>query len=112
MITTTTTSIEGKRIVKYLGIVTGEAVISSKMFEDLFRTLKGIVGGDSKRFEQNLSRAKSIAIKHMRDSAEALGANAVVGVDLDYSTLRTGETVLMVIANGTAVLLEDGEKKS
>lgn len=111
MITTTTTSVEGKRIVKYLGIVTGEAVISSKMFEDLFRTLKGIVGGDSKRFEQNLSRAKSIAIKHMRESAEQLGANAVIGVDLDYAALGTSETVLMVIANGTAVLLEERERE-
>ena len=111
MITTTTSSVEGKKIVKYLGIVTGEAAISSKMFDDLIRTLKGIVGGDSQRFEQNLSRAKSIAIRHMRENAEQLGANAVVGVDLDYAVLGTSETVLMVIANGTAVIIAEEDSK-
>ncbi len=106
MITTTTDSIEGKKIVKYLGIVTGEAVIGSNLFEDVFQGLKGIVGGRSTKFEQKLSRARGMAMKLMRENAEQTGANAVVGVDLDYETLNAGDAILMVIANGTAVIVE------
>lgn len=112
MTTTTTSTIEGKKIVRYLGIVTGEAVIASNIFEDLFRGLKGIVGGRSTRFEQQLSRARTMAMKLLRDSAQELGANAVVGIDLDYEAFSAGEMMLMVIANGTAVVVEDEEKKS
>ncbi|MEK7729210.1 MAG: heavy metal-binding domain-containing protein [candidate division KSB1 bacterium] len=111
MITTTTSAIEGKKITRYLGVVTGEAVIGSNIFEDLFRGLKGIVGGRSNRFEQKLSRARAVALKLLRDNAAELGANAVIGIDLDYEAFSAGEMILMVIASGTAVFVEEGEKK-
>lgn len=112
IITTTTDTIEGKRIVRYLGVVTGEAVIGSNMFEDLFRELKGIVGGRANRFEQRLSQTRAMAMKLLRDNAQEVGANAVVGIDLDYEVFSAGAMMLMVIANGTAVFVEDEEKKS
>ncbi len=111
MITTTTSAIEGKKIARYLGVVTGEAVIGSNIFEDLFRGLKGIVGGRSNRFEQKLSRARAVALKLLRDNAAELGANAIVGIDLDYEAFSAGDMILMVIASGTAVFVEDGDKK-
>ena len=111
MITTTTSAIEGKKIVRYLGMVTGEAVIGSNIYEYLFRGLKGIVSGNSNKIEKKLSRARLEALKVVRENAAELGANAVVGIDLDYEALSAGEMMLMVIASGTAVVVEDGEHK-
>lgn len=103
MILTTTSSIEGKRIVRYLGIVSGEAVTSSNLFDDFLRILKGVMGGSGTKFEKDLENTRIIALKAMCKRAEEVGANAVVGVDLDYEVLGAGEVVMMVIANGTAV---------
>jgi len=103
MIVTTTPSIEGKRIESYLGIVTGEAILGANVFRDFFASITDIVGGRSAAYEQELSRARDIALNEMQERALALGANAVVGVDIDYEVLREG--MMMVSASGTAVRL-------
>ncbi|NOZ56899.1 MAG: heavy metal-binding domain-containing protein [Calditrichaeota bacterium] len=104
MIITTTPSIEGKRIVKYLGLVAGEAIMGANVVRDLFASITDIVGGRSGAYEQKLSDARMISLREMEEQARALGANAVVGVDLDYEVVREG--MLMVTAAGTAVLVE------
>jgi uncharacterized protein YbjQ (UPF0145 family) len=101
MIVTTTPSIEGKPVREYLGIVAGEAVLGANIVKDLFATVTDIVGGRSGAYENELIRARLIAIKEMEDEAARLGANAVVGVDLDYEVVRQG--MLLVTAAGTAV---------
>jgi uncharacterized protein YbjQ (UPF0145 family) len=101
MITTTTPSIEGKPVREYLGIVAGEAVLGANIIKDLFATVTDIVGGRSGAYENELIKARQIAIKEMEDEAARLGANAVVGVDLDYEVVRQG--MLLVTAAGTAV---------
>ena len=101
MITTTTPSIEGKPVREYLGIVAGEAVLGANIIKDLFATVTDIVGGRSGAYENELIKARQIAIKEMEDEAARLGANAVVGVDLDYEVVRQG--MLLVSASGTAV---------
>lgn len=102
MITTTTPSIEGKPVREYLGIVAGEAVLgAANLVKDLFATVTDIVGGRSGAYENELISARQIAIKEMEDEAARLGANAVVGVDLDYEVVRQG--MLLVTAAGTAV---------
>ena len=103
---TTTPSIEGKRITKYLGIVTGEAILGANVFKDLFAGIRDIVGGRSATYEKELSRAREIAITELKAQAQGLGANAVVGVDLDYEVLGPNNGMLMVSASGTAVLIE------
>ncbi len=104
MIITTTPNIEGKRIVKYLGLVAGEAIMGANVVRDLFASITDIVGGRSGAYEQKLSDARMISLREMEEQARALGANAVVGVDLDYEVVREG--MLMVTAAGTAVLVE------
>ncbi len=103
MTTTTTPSIEGKTIVQYLGIVTGEAVMGANMFRDLFAGIRDIVGGRAGAYEKELSQARQLAMEEMEAMAAQLGANAVVGVDLDYEVLGAGNGMLMVTACGTAV---------
>jgi uncharacterized protein YbjQ (UPF0145 family) len=103
MITTTTPTIEGKKIAEYLGIVTGEAVMGANLFRDLFAGIRDIVGGRSGAYEKELSQAREIALQEMEAMAEQRGANAVVGVDLDYEVLGAGNGMLMVTASGTAV---------
>ncbi|MGH2592878.1 MAG: heavy metal-binding domain-containing protein [Anaerolineae bacterium] len=105
MLVSTTPTIENKRIVKYLGLVTGEAILGANIFKDLFAGIRDIVGGRSAAYEQELRKAKDIALEEMQQQAAALGANAVVGVDLDYETVGQG-SMLMVSASGTAVVLE------
>ena len=105
MITTTTHTIEGKKISQYLGIVTGEAIMGANIFKDLFASIRDIVGGRSAAYEQELIRAKEIALRELEERAGTLGANAVVGVDLDYEVLGQGNSMLMVTASGTAVKL-------
>lgn len=101
MITTTTPSIEGKPVREYLGIVCGEAVLGANIIKDLFASVTDIVGGRSGVYENELINARQIAIREMEDEAARLGANAVVGVDIDYEVVRQG--MLLVTASGTAV---------
>jgi uncharacterized protein YbjQ (UPF0145 family) len=103
---TTTPNIEGHRITKYLGIVTGEAILGANVFKDLFAGIRDIVGGRSATYEKELSRAREIALTELQARAQALGGNAVVGVDLDYEVLGPNNGMLMVSASGTAVLIE------
>lgn len=104
MLVTTTSNLEGKRIVNYIGLVNGEAIIGANLVKDFFAGITDIVGGRAGAYEQGLREAKSIAIKEMIDQATRLGANAIIGVDLDYESLNG--TMLMVSANGTAVVIE------
>ena len=101
MIVTTTPTVQGKEIKEYLGIVTGEAIMGANLIKDIFASITDIVGGRSAAYEKELTRARDIAIREMEENAAALGANAIVGVDLDYETVREG--MLMVTVSGTAV---------
>ncbi|MCJ7578570.1 MAG: heavy metal-binding domain-containing protein [candidate division Zixibacteria bacterium] len=103
MIMTTTPTIEGKPIKEYLGIVTGEAILGANLVKDLFASITDIVGGRSAAYENELSRARQIALQEMEEKAKSMGANALVGIDLDYETVRQG--MLMVSVSGTAVKL-------
>lgn len=103
MIITTTPNVEGKTVSEYLGIVTGEAIMGANLFKDLFASIRDIVGGRSAAYEKELIRAKEIALKEMQARAAALGANAVIGIDLDYEVLGQNSSMLMVSASGTAV---------
>ena len=107
MLLTTTPSVEGKKIVKYVGLVTGETIIGANIFKDLFAGITDIVGGRSSSYERVLREGKDTALNEMQQYAAALGANAIVGIDLDYETVGTGGSMLMVTANGTAVVLEN-----
>lgn len=104
MITTTTPHIEGHEIKKYCGIVTGETIIGANIFRDFFAGITDIVGGRSGAYEKVLKEAKTTSLREMEMQAMAYGANAVVGVDLDYETIRDG--MLMVTASGTAIITE------
>jgi uncharacterized protein YbjQ (UPF0145 family) len=106
MILTTTPSIEGKRIRKYLGVVTGEAILGAHLFKDIFASIRDIVGGRSGAYEKELGRAREIAFQEVEESAQKLGANAVVGIDLDYEVLGQSGGMLMVSISGTAVLTD------
>jgi len=106
MLTTTTPGIEGRRITKYLGIVTGEAILGANVFKDVFAGIRDIVGGRSATYEKELQRARDMAITELESRAQQLGANAVVAVDLDYEVLGANNGMLMVSASGTAVVVE------
>ena len=108
MIVTTTPSVEGRTIAAYHGIVCGEAILGANIFRDLFAGIRDIVGGRAAAYEEELRKAKRIALEEMEAEAQRLGANAVVGVDLDYESLQSGSGggMLMVSASGTAVVLE------
>ena len=108
MLVVTTPNIEGKKIVKYLGIVSGEAIMGANIFRDLFAGIRDIIGGRSASYEKELRNAKNIAIEEMTQQTEALGGNAVISVDLDYESISTGGggNMLMVSASGTAVVYE------
>ncbi|MBD3298248.1 MAG: heavy metal-binding domain-containing protein [candidate division Zixibacteria bacterium] len=101
MLILTTPTIEGKTIVKYHGLVSGQAIMGANLFKDLFARVRDVVGGRSASYEQELRRAKDLAMKEMADECTSLGGNAIVGVDLDFETI--GESMLMVSASGTAV---------
>ena len=103
MTVTTTPSVEGTRIVRYHGIVTGEAILGANIFRDLFAGIRDIVGGRSAAYEKELRTAKELAVQEMAEQARGLGANAVIGIDLDYETVGQGGSMLMVSASGTAV---------
>lgn len=106
MIVTTTPSIEGKRITRYCGVVAGEAILGANVFKDFFAGVRDIVGGRSGTYERELQKAREIALKELEQRAAEAGANAVVGVDLDFEVLGQGNGMLMVSASGTAVVVE------
>jgi uncharacterized protein YbjQ (UPF0145 family) len=105
MITTTTNNIEGRPVREYLGIVTGETIIGANIFKDLFAGIRDIVGGRSGTYERVIQEARASALQEMTDKARAYGADAVIGIDLDFETVGGGASMLMVIATGTAVRL-------
>ena len=104
MLLTTTNTVEGRKISAYLGLVSGEAILGANIFRDFFAGIRDIVGGRSAAYENELRRAKEIALQEMQEQAQRLGANAVIGIDLDYETI--GNSMLMVSSSGTAVKLE------
>lgn len=106
MLVTTTPIIEGKRITRYYGIVSGETIIGANVFRDFLAGIRDFVGGRSGAYEEVLRQAKDTAIKEMEEQAARMGANAVIGVDLDYETVGGSGSMLMVTATGTAVTIE------
>lgn len=105
IIVTTTPSVEGRPVRADLGIVTGEAILGANIVKDLFAGVRDIVGGRSGAYERELAKARDIALTEMRQAAAAAGADAVIGVDLDYETVGSGGSMLMVSASGTTVSL-------
>ena len=103
---TTTPSLEGKKITRYCGVVAGEAVLGANIFKDLFASVRDIVGGRSGTYENELRKARQIALDELSEQARELGANAVVGIDLDYEVLGEKNGMLMVSASGTAVVVQ------
>lgn len=106
MILTTTPGIEGKQIKHYHGIVIGEAIMGANLFKDLFASIRDIVGGRSGSYEDELTKARQIAFRELEQEALNMGANAVVGIDLDYEVLGDKNSMLMVSISGTAVTVE------
>jgi uncharacterized protein YbjQ (UPF0145 family) len=106
MLVITTHAVEGKKVARYLGLVSGEAILGANIFRDFFAGIRDIVGGRSAAYEEELRKAKDIAIAEMTQQAQMLGGNAVIGVDLDYETIGSNGSMLMVSASGTAVVLE------
>ena len=106
VIVTTTPNIEGKKITSYRGIVTGEAIMGANIFKDLFAGIRDIVGGRSATYERELRRARDLAMEELKIAAAEMGANAVVGVDIDYETVGGNASMLMVTVSGTAVVLQ------
>ena len=104
MLLTTTTTVEGRPVSRYLGVVTGEAIIGANVFRDLFASVRDIVGGRSATYERALGEAREVAMKEMQEQASALGANGVIGIDLDYEVLGQNNGMLMVSVSGTAVV--------
>ncbi len=102
---TTTNVVEGYRIRQYLGIVTGEVIIGANVIRDFFASLRDFFGGRSRSYEKVLREARQAALREMAEAAMRLGANAVIGVDIHYESLKMGSGMLMVTASGTAVLL-------
>lgn len=103
---TTTHSIEGRKITRYCGVIAGEAVLGANIVKDLFAGISDIVGGRSGTYEKELQQARDIALRELQERAAEVGANAVVGVDLDYEVLGQNNGMLMVSASGTAVVVE------
>ena len=103
MITTTTNNIEGKPVQQYLGVVSSESIIGANIFKDLFAGIRDIVGGRSGTYERVIEEARNNAMTELVQKAQSMGANAVIGIDLDFETVGSGGSMLMVIATGTAV---------
>ena len=106
MLITTTSVIEGAKITRYYGIVSGETIIGANVFRDFVASIREVVGGRSGSYEEVLREAKDTARREMQEQARLLGANAVIGVDLDYETVGGSGSMLMVTACGTAVTVE------
>ena len=105
MIVTTTTAVEGRPVQEHLGVVTGEAILGANIFRDVFAVVRDVVGGRSGSYEKVLREARDTALAEMQEEAKQRGANAVIGVDLDYETI--GQSMLMVVASGTAVVVDE-----
>ena len=105
MITSTTPTLQGKTIAEYLGLVSGEAILGANVVRDFLAGISDIVGGRSQAYEQELGTAREIAVAEMTQAATRLGANAVVGIDIDYETIGQGGSMMMVSMSGTAVTL-------
>ena len=105
MILSTTPPLEGKTIREYRGIVVGEAILGANIFKDLFAGIRDIIGGRSGAYEKELARAREIAFEELKERAQALGANAVVGIDIDYEVVGQNGSMLMVSISGTAVVI-------
>jgi uncharacterized protein YbjQ (UPF0145 family) len=105
VIVSTTPSVEGRAIAEYKGIVTGEAIMGANIFKDIFAGIRDIVGGRSATYERELRRAREIALEEIKTAAAEMGANAIVGVDLDYETIGANGAMLMVTISGTAVVV-------
>jgi uncharacterized protein YbjQ (UPF0145 family) len=103
---TTTSTVEGHRISQYLGVVTGEAILGANLFRDLFAGIRDIVGGRSGAYEKELRKAREIAFQEIQANAAALGANGVIGIDLDYEVVGEKGAMLMVSVSGTAVRID------
>ena len=108
MLVTTTNNLEGKKISKYIGLVSGEAIMGANLFKDIFAGITDIIGGRSGAYENELRKAKELALEEMKEEAHRLGANTVIAVDLDYETISSGSgNMLMVSASGTAVIVDN-----
>ena len=106
MILSTTPQIEGHTIREYKGVVTGETIIGANMFKDFFAGIRDIVGGRAGAYEKVLREAKDTSLNEMMQRAMAMGANAIVGIDIDYETIGETNSMLMVATSGTAVLVD------
>ena len=106
ILVTTTPTCEGRPVKRYIGLVTGEAILGANIFKDLFANIRDIVGGRSASYERELRKAREIALEEMQQAAIDLGANAVVAVDIDYETVGDRGSMLMVSMSGTAVVLQ------
>lgn len=106
MLLTTTPNIDGKRVTRYCGVVAGEAILGANLFKDLFAGIRDLVGGRSGTYEKELQRARDIALEELRERARDLGANAIIGIDIDYEVMGKENGMLMVSASGTAVIVE------
>jgi len=107
MLVTTTSTLQDRTVKKYLGLVSGEAILGANLFKDLFAGIRDIIGGRSAAYENELRKAKDIATNEMIQQAESLGGNAVIAVDIDYETISPGSgSMLMVAVSGTAVIVE------
>lgn len=106
MIHTTTPQIEGHTIREYLGVVTGETIIGANFMKDIFASIRDVIGGRSGSYEKVLREGKQIALEEMTERAEKLGANAIVGIDIDYETIGETNSMLMVATSGTAVIID------
>ena len=104
MLMSTTSVLEGRPVSRYLGVVTGEAIIGANVFRDLFASVRDIVGGRSATYERGLAEAREVAMKELEERATALGANAVIAIDIDYEVLGQNNGMLMVSVSGTAVV--------
>ena len=105
MILSTTPQIEGRPVREYKGVVTGETIIGANIFKDLFAGIRDIVGGRSSSYEKVLREAKDTSMREMMERAQALGANAILGIDIDYETIGEANSMLMVATSGTAVVV-------
>ncbi|MBL8156445.1 MAG: YbjQ family protein [Anaerolineae bacterium] len=105
MLMTTTSTLDGMKVSKYLGVVSGETIMGANIIRDFMASITDIVGGRASAYEQSLVEAKRIAMEEMTEQARQMGANAIIGIDLDYETVGQG-SMLMVSASGTAVIVE------
>jgi uncharacterized protein YbjQ (UPF0145 family) len=105
MIVTTTSTIEGHPVREYRGVVCGEAILGANIIRDFFASITDVIGGRSAAYEEKLAEARALALAEMQEAAVRAGANAIVGVDLDYETVGQNGSMLMVTASGTAVII-------